>query len=444
MVKVAFVHPDLGIGGAEQLVVNLALLCRKNGWDVNIITPYFDPNRAFEPVKDGTLNVEVHGNWFPRRIFKRFQALCEYIRMFIASLYLILFGGYYDLVIVDQIPVALPLLMLRYRTLFYCHFPDKLLCYDRSRYSRILYRFFIDTFEEFCLYFASIIVVNSKYTLEVYKKNFTYLNKLRSTPKILYPCSDFASFDNVKTKDSSHSLIDKSEILDIKGLEKLKSLFDKDKPDCYNIKDSHFLLSLNRYEKKKNHDLAIDAFIEFMNYNKKINEKDSNKYFLIIAGGYDERLGENRHVFVTLYNKDFQGYKKNIYFLRSIPGNDRTILLKCADIVLYTPKNEHFGIVPCEAMYCGATVIAHKSGGPIETIQEGYGYLLENDNPKEWGKTIYNYYNISSDNQIFRNKEKLKEYVLKNYDLERMNVSLLEILNYKYPNIFKLHNKKNQ
>ena len=27
--RVAFIHPDLGIGGAEQLMVNLALTCQK-------------------------------------------------------------------------------------------------------------------------------------------------------------------------------------------------------------------------------------------------------------------------------------------------------------------------------------------------------------------------------------------------------------------------------
>ena len=32
MKKIAFIHPDLGIGGAEQLVVNLCLAAKQNGF----------------------------------------------------------------------------------------------------------------------------------------------------------------------------------------------------------------------------------------------------------------------------------------------------------------------------------------------------------------------------------------------------------------------------
>jgi alpha-1,3/alpha-1,6-mannosyltransferase len=35
---------------------------------------------------------------------------------------------------------------------------------------------------------------------------------------------------------------------------------------------------------------------------------------------------------------------------------------------VYTPENEHFGIVPLEAMARGRPVIACASGGPLETV----------------------------------------------------------------------------
>jgi len=40
----------------------------------------------------------------------------------------------------------------------------------------------------------------------------------------------------------------------------------------------------------------------------------------------------------------------------------RTFLLSRATVVLYTPTNEHFGIVPVEGMGSGTPVIALKSG----------------------------------------------------------------------------------
>lgn len=415
MVKVAFIHPDMGIGGAEQLVVNLALLCKKNGWDAKIFTPFFDPKRAFEPVKDGTIPVEVRGNWFPRRIFGRFQALCEYIRIFLCSLYIILFGEKFDLVIVDQVPIAIPMLKLRFRTFFYCHFPDKLLCTQRQSIPKKIYRFIIDTLEELCLLFSKVIVVNSKFTQGIYKSNFKILNKLKKTPEVLYPCSDFSYFDGPS--------VSKLDLIKVTGLETLKTLSSEE------LDNTRFLVSLNRYERKKNLELAVDSFIEFMKLQK--DDKSKLKYYLIIAGGYDERLSENIEVYVSLINKDFKGFKDRVFFLRSISGLERTILLKNSDMVIYTPKNEHFGIVPCEAMYCGSPVIAHNSGGPIETVKKDIGFLVNTENPSDWGKVISDY---------FRGKpiakKQLKEYVLSTYGLERMNIDMLEILDKTWPNVF--------
>lgn len=45
---------------------------------------------------------------------------------------------------------------------------------------------------------------------------------------------------------------------------------------------------------------------------------------------------------------------------------------------MYTPTNEHFGIVPIEAMYCEKPVIATNTGGPLETVvNDQTGYLTE-------------------------------------------------------------------
>ncbi len=46
--------------------------------------------------------------------------------------------------------------------------------------------------------------------------------------------------------------------------------------------------------------------------------------------------------------------------------------------LVYSPMNEHFGIVRVEAMYMRKAVIACNSGGPKESIvNDSTGYLVE-------------------------------------------------------------------
>ena len=74
--------------------------------------------------------------------------------MTFCTLWLIFFGPKFDLIILDQIPFPLPFLCLKYKTLFYCHHPDKVLCVNRNGILKKIYRFFMDLFEE-------IIFINS-------------------------------------------------------------------------------------------------------------------------------------------------------------------------------------------------------------------------------------------------------------------------------------------
>ena len=44
--------------------------------------------------------------------------------------------------------------------------------------------------------------------------------------------------------------------------------------------------------------------------------------------------------------------------------------------MLYTPQNEHFGIVPLEAMAAARPVVACNNGGPLESVSDGASGLL--------------------------------------------------------------------
>jgi alpha-1,3/alpha-1,6-mannosyltransferase len=74
-----------------------------------------------------------------------------------------------------------------------------------------------------------------------------------------------------------------------------------------------------------------------------------------------------------------------ILFLLSVPGAFKSTLLRNAKLLVYTPANEHFGIVPVEAMHQGVPVLAANSGGPLETVVEGQtGWLRDVKKVDEW------------------------------------------------------------
>lgn len=53
--RIAIIHPDLGIGGAEKLVVDTALGLQARGHEVELLTSHHDPKHCFEPTRDGEL-----------------------------------------------------------------------------------------------------------------------------------------------------------------------------------------------------------------------------------------------------------------------------------------------------------------------------------------------------------------------------------------------------
>ena len=78
-----------------------------------------------------------------------------------------------------------------------------------------------------------------------------------------------------------------------------------------------------------------------------------------------------------------------VLFLLSIPGPFKSTLLRNAKLLVYTPANEHFGIVPVEAMYQGVPVLAANTGGPLETVVEGKtGWLRDVGKVEQWSDVM--------------------------------------------------------
>lgn len=145
-------------------------------------------------------------------------------------------------------------------------------------------------------------------------------------------------------------------------------------------------VSLNRFERKKNIQLAIHALICLKD---RIGSETFRKVQLVVAGGYDPQNQENvQHLEELKSLAADSGLCSQITFLKSISNEKKLELLFTANAIIYTPRNEHFGIVPVEAMCAETPVIAVSSGGPKESIvHEETGFLCE-DNPQAFAEAM--------------------------------------------------------
>ncbi|KAJ7981841.1 alpha-1,3/1,6-mannosyltransferase ALG2 [Quillaja saponaria] len=342
--NIAIIHPDLGIGGAERLIVDAAVELASLGHSVHIFTAHHDKDRCFEETTAGTFPVTVYGSFLPRHIFYRFHALCAYLRCLFVALCVLIMLPSFEVILADQVSAVIPILKLKRSTkvVFYCHFPDLLLAKHTTILRRI-YRTPIDYIEEVTTGMADLILVNSNFTASTFARTFKHLNARGIRPAILYPAV------NVDQFEEPHS-------------SKLN------------------FLSINRFERKKNIELAISAFAMLCTLEGDVLKGcDISNASLTLAGGFDKRLREN-----VEYLEELKALaaKKGVYnqisFITSCSTSERNALLSQCLCVLYTPKDEHFGIVPLEAMAAYRPVIACNSGGPVETVKDGItGYLCD-------------------------------------------------------------------
>jgi len=79
----------------------------------------------------------------------------------------------------------------------------------------------------------------------------------------------------------------------------------------------------------------------------------------------------------------------SVVFLHSVPNTLKATLLSTSRLLVYTPRHEHFGIVPLEAMLAGTPVLAANEGGPTETVISGQtGWLRDVSKTSDWTEVM--------------------------------------------------------
>ncbi|BCR89951.1 GDP-Man:Man(1)GlcNAc(2)-PP-dolichol alpha-1,3-mannosyltransferase [Aspergillus chevalieri] len=425
--NITIIHPDLGIGGAERLIIDVALALQSRGHKVTIYTSHRDTGHCFDEARDGTLDVRVRGNTiFPGSVAGRGHVLMAVLRQ--VHLTLSVLGELAtagpmttttdekvdeveEVFIIDQLAACVPILKLlgegfahatrgKQRILFYCHFPDQLLARrdERNtllRLAKAIYRYPFDWFEGWAMSAADRVVANSRFTRGVVGDVFG--KDTLGDVSVVYPCVDTAEKEKKIGEDGVEG--------ELWGGKKI-------------------LLSINRFERKKDMGLAIRAY-------HGLGEERRRRTRLVIAGGYDNRVQEN-----VQYHKELDTLATtlglqtatsktiisalsvpdsiDVLFLLSVPTAFRDTLLSQAKLLLYTPVNEHFGIVPVEAMHAGIPVLASNTGGPLETIVEGEtGWLRDANKVDDWtdvmDKVLYGLDQESTQHMAVAGKTRVEE-----------------------------------
>lgn len=120
------------------------------------------------------------------------------------------------------------------------------------------------------------------------------------------------------------------------------------------VTEGQYYLAIGRLVAYKNFDLLIKAF----------NKTGLN--LTIVGTGPEEK-------------KLKRASGKNIKFAGRVSDNEKHKLLRNALGVINIVSNEDFGIVPIEAFAHGKPVLAHKSGGHLETVKENVNGMFIED-----------------------------------------------------------------
>ncbi|MHC4831912.1 MAG: glycosyltransferase [Planctomycetota bacterium] len=359
--RIAFIHPDLGIGGAERLVIEAALSLQRRGHQVCIFTASHDPDRAFVETCDGTLDVRVHGRWIPMHVAGGLRAPLGIARMEWLSRVVAKVRPGFDVIVCDVVSHRLRQLRRRFggALLFYCHFPDLLLSRPREQRWYRFYRAPIDRMERAGLRAVDAVLVNSRFTAGVLTETFPNLSG--DMVQVLHPGVEIEPLRQAGITHKAFAFPDEGDA----PIE---------------------LVVVGRFSPEKNPELAVLALIALRDL---ISAELFDRVRLTLAGGYDERLASNRDTWNALHRQVAEaGLAKHVEFQQSITEDQKRTLIARARVVIYPPIREHFGIVPVEAMAAGRPVLAVSEGGPLETVVDGETGFLREARPEAFAEAL--------------------------------------------------------
>ena len=166
-----------------------------------------------------------------------------------------------------------------------------------------------------------------------------------------------------------------------------------------------------------------------MNTIGRVKDEQKKYFFCLSRATYDKNIiflekiiknSSHNIIFVgsgpmSSYLEDLERSYNNFEYYKNVGDNEKNRLFSNADLFLFLPLNEPFGVTIIESLNLGTPVISFNSGGPKEIIINKKNGILC-DNEAEYIKYIsdYNHKSFAYEPEYF------KSYVTRNFSLNQM------------------------
>ncbi|CAI5455557.1 unnamed protein product [Caenorhabditis angaria] len=324
---VVIVHPEQWNGGSDRCTVALIRHFVSQGHRVTWLTTMIDEywkDHEFEGVEIREVGLKLHpGDWWSQNVALGWHMVFSNLNP--------------DVAIIDHSASCVPMIKWRFpecKILFYCHFPQQLVTPSRL----FLYRWYaklIGLVEEELFGHIDQIFVNSHFTASQFIKVMPNIEK--NKVRVVYPPCDIDAI--VTSSDMPVSRQKRAQ------------------------NAVYTFLSMNRFWPEKRLDIILEAAA--------ILKRKGYPLHVQLAGSVMPHIPESR-IYYELLQKMTEDLDVTdvVTFIPSPTDKAKFQLYKQCDSALYTPPNEHFGIVPIEALDQRRPVIVCDSGGPAETVLE--------------------------------------------------------------------------
>jgi glycosyltransferase involved in cell wall biosynthesis len=119
-------------------------------------------------------------------------------------------------------------------------------------------------------------------------------------------------------------------------------------------------------------------------------------------------------------------FEVSLEVLTNLSASELAVEYNKAQLCVYAPVLEPFGLVPLEAMACGTAVVGVKEGGVQESILHGRTGLLVERNPKKFAQAVQHL--LSNPGLASDYGRNGREHVVKNWTWENSTLKLEEYL----------------